>query len=136
MHTGAQDLQVNEDPHPKILLIEDDAFLRELIIMGLEVENYRVITTGDGKEGKHRLEAGLDPDLIILDLFMPNLDGLKFLCWAREDKGLAMPIIVLSAGNDEEYIQKAHQFGADEFLFKPLDLDALKQVIKKYLRMG
>ncbi len=102
----------------KILVIEDDKFLRELLVSKLAAEGYAITTAIDGKEALASLEAEV-PDLILLDLILPDLSGFEILEKIRAKEGWkTVPIIVLSNLDQKEDIDKAHTLGANDFMIK------------------
>ena len=116
----------------KILVVEDVEFNRDLIVQLLEGE-YEILTAVDGEEGIQRAERDR-PDLILMDLSLPVIDGWEA---TRRIKASAVlkhiPIIALSAHamvGDEE---KARQSGCDDYISKPLDEDLLFEKLRKFL---
>lgn len=102
----------------KILIIEDDKFFRELISKKLQKENFDVVTANDSKEAFAYLESNL-PDLIVLDLILPGLDGYEILSIIKKDKRTsAIPVIVLSNLGQQEEIDKAKSLGVIDFMVK------------------
>ena len=116
----------------KILVIEDDANIRELVAWNLTEEGYACVCTGDGKEG---LEAARSesPDLILLDVMMPKLDGFEVVKALRMD-GRHTPVIMLTAKGEEADKVIGLEFGADDYITKPFSLRELKARIKAVLR--
>ena len=85
-------------PGKCILLVEDDELLRGAMQLVLEWEGYRVACAGDGLEALARLRGGCRPSLILLDVLLPVLDGVRFRQWQRRDPDLAaIPVVVVSA---------------------------------------
>ncbi len=113
----------------QILIIEDDKTLRENTRELLEMENYRVFTAENGKEG---MEAAirLKPDLIISDILMPVMDGYQLLkSLYRDSETREIPFIFLSAKSEAEDIRIGMNMGADDYLTKPfLEMDLLRAV--------
>jgi len=102
----------------KILIVEDDTFLRELISQKLSNEGYDITEAADGEQGLKELEKE-KPDLILLDLILPGLDGFEFLSKLKEDAQLSgVPVIILSNLGQKDDIEKALQMGADDYLIK------------------
>jgi DNA-binding response OmpR family regulator len=102
----------------KILIIEDDRFLRELIKMKLEKEKYTVIEAVDGEEGERKIKEE-KPDLVLLDLILPGIDGFEVLSRIKEDPTLSsIPVIILSNLGQKEEIEKGLKLGAIDFLVK------------------
>jgi CheY-like chemotaxis protein len=116
-----------------ILLIEDDPDIREAIQDVLTDEGYQVVVADTGMQALDRLRAGGPlPDLILLDLMMPVMDGWQFRAeQKRHPAWNAIPVIVLSAvGNTHE---KADSIGALGCLRKPLDIDELLDMLQRAL---
>lgn len=116
----------------KILIVDDDPDLIDLIQYNLEGEGYEVITAGDGHEGM-RLLFSDRPDLLVLDVSMPKLDGYQVCQRAREMTD-DMPIIMLTARGREEDIIKGLDMGADDYLTKPFRVGELLARVRATLR--
>ena len=115
-----------------ILLVEDDESLRELVSMVLELESYQVIVVENGQKAIAYLNDN-EVDLVILDLFMPVMDGTFVLNWLRNEKKLTMPVLVMSAQNDDKTRQKMLSGGADGFLDKPLDISNILSAVNNLI---
>src|SRR5581483_2472245 len=115
----------------KILVVDDDRDLVDLIRYGLHREGHTVITAFDGESALRlfRLER---PDLIILDLLMPPKGGMKVLQEIRKETDV--PIIILSALGDEDHIVSALYEGADDYMVKPFGPRELRARTKALLR--
>jgi len=112
-----------------ILVAEDDKFLSSAYKVKLEKEGFGVKLVHDGEEAFNSL-AKTVPDVILLDLVMPNMDGFDFLKKVREiDKYKKIPVVVASNLGQKEDIDKAMALGADDFIVKS-DL-SIDEVIKK-----
>src|SRR4030042_1402546 len=102
----------------KILVIEDDKFLRELISQKLTKEGYTVENAIDGEEGVKKIKEG-KPDLVLLDLILPGIDGFEVLTRARETSPmLRVPVIILSNLGQKEDIERGLKLGAVDYLIK------------------
>jgi len=102
----------------RILVVEDDAGLRRLLEMDLKRHDYEVITAADGAEGLRAFEK-TDPDIVLLDLAMPVLDGWEVCRRIREQSNI--PIMMMTAhAISEQDIAKGLNMGADEYMTKPL----------------
>jgi DNA-binding response OmpR family regulator len=102
----------------KILIVEDDKFLRELISMKLQKEGYTIIEAVDGEEGEKKIKEE-KPDLILLDLILPGIDGFEVLSRIKEDPTVSsIPVIILSNLGQKEEIEKGLKLGAIDFLVK------------------
>ena len=103
-----------------ILIIEDDRFLRELIYQKLSNENFNVSEAVDGEEGIKKIKEE-KPDLVLLDLILPGIDGFEVLSRAKQDpdeKINKIPIIILSNLGQKEDIEKGTKLGATDYLVK------------------
>lgn len=102
----------------KILIIEDDKFFRDIISKKLQKENFDVATASDGKEAFAYLESSI-PNLIILDLILPGLDGYEILSILKKDKKTSgIPVIILSNLGQQEEIDRAKALGVTDFMIK------------------
>ncbi|APW58734.1 winged helix-turn-helix domain-containing protein [Paludisphaera borealis] len=121
-------------PKPKILIIEDERSLVEVLTYNLEREGYEVFVANDGQEGLRQAQLKL-PDLIVLDLMLPLKPGLE-VC--RDLRGGArtkdIPIIMVTARAEESDELVGFATGADDYVAKPYSMKVLIQRIKKELR--
>jgi DNA-binding response OmpR family regulator len=115
----------------RILIIDDDPGIRKFVRANLEAREYGVLMAADGKEGLEVLEREL-PDLILLDIMMPKMDGLEVCRRVREWS--KTPIIMLSARDEEMDKVKCLDCGADDYLTKPFSLIELLSRIRAVLR--
>lgn len=118
----------------RILIVEDEKDLAENIKKGLIEGGFAVDIALDGEEGKYLIEN--EPyDLIILDLMLPKLDGISLCNYVRE-KGIKVPILVLTAKSKVENKVEGLNAGADDYLTKPFDFTELKARVHSLLRRG
>lgn len=103
----------------KILIIEDDDFFRELIRKKLlSSKDFEIIEAVDGEKGVEEMKEK-KPDLVLLDLLLPNVDGFEVLSRAKADSDISkIPIIILSNLGQQEDIEKALKLGAHDYLIK------------------
>ena len=106
----------------KVLVIDDEPPIRKLLRMGVGSQGYEVIEAGTGKAGLELLAE--HPDLVILDLGLPDIDGLDVLQTMRA-RNESVPIVVLSSRGDEVSKVKALDLGADDYVTKPFGMDEL-----------
>ena len=118
-------------PAPLILLIEDEPQMRRFLRAALGAQDYRLVEAGTAKEGLAHA-AGRNPDVILLDLGLPDTDGLEVTRQLREWS--RTPIIVLSARGREQDKVAALDLGADDYLTKPFGVDELLARIRVALR--
>ena len=122
----------------RVLVIEDHADTLELIRTVLAHAGHDVSVAIDGEDGLRRYRTAL-PDVVVVDLFMPRMDGLDVISALREDVGPAAKIIAISAGwsvRAADVLKEAKARGADCVLRKPLDLEALTVTVKDLLARG
>ena len=115
----------------KILLIEDERHISNFVSTLLEANGYQVISAANGKSGL-MLFASYVPDLIILDLGLPDMDGMDFLVSIRREA--ATPVIVLSARMDESDKVKALDLGANDYITKPFGSAEFMARVRSALR--
>lgn len=118
----------------KILIIDDDLEVSELIATFLGVQcSYQVEIETDPTNGLEKAKE-VRPDLILLDIMMPKIDGLKLLAMLKnEEETMPIPVIMLTAvGTDEAQLQAA-QFFSEDYLIKPIPLKELEQRVKNVL---
>jgi diguanylate cyclase (GGDEF)-like protein len=110
---------------PKILVIEDETYTREIIRIGLEFKGYKVITASDGEEGFEKVLSE-NPDLVISDVMMPRMSGLD-LCTKVKNNFFtsSIPIILLTARNQMDDKIYGLTIGADDYVAKPFDMREL-----------
>jgi CheY-like chemotaxis protein len=115
--------------HQAVLIVEDDAEMRDMMAQLLTLEGFRTATAANGSEALAYLQRGDLPDLILLDLMMPVMDGWEFRRRQQADPALAaLPVIVLSALEPV----RAADFGDALFLTKPLDFDRLLDLVRQH----
>lgn len=120
----------------KIMIVEDDEFLRSLTAKRLENENYKVVMAVDG-ESAIKTIGEEEPDLILLDLLLPGTNGFQVLEKIKGDDGKAKktPVIVFSNLGQQEDIKKAKGLGANDFLIKAnFTLDDVVGKVQEYLK--
>ncbi|RME87095.1 MAG: DNA-binding response regulator [Anaerolineae bacterium] len=115
----------------KVLVIDDDSAITELLGLLLKSHGFEVTTANGGEEGIHRFKDE-QPDVIILDLMMPGVDGQEVCRRIRASSNV--PIIILSALNSPDTIAKALDAGADDYLIKPVPSSVLIAHIKALVR--
>jgi len=101
-----------------ILIIEDDKFLRELITKKLLKEGYETSGAVDGEEGIKKVKEE-KPDLVLLDLILPGIDGFEVLSKMKDDPGLSLiPVIILSNLGQKDDVERGFKLGAIDYLIK------------------
>jgi CheY-like chemotaxis protein len=115
--------------HCPVLIVEDDEDLREMMAQLLTLEGFQAATVANGREALEYLHEAGKPDVILLDLMMPVMDGWEFRRQQQADPSIApVPVIVLSALDQN----RAATLDATAFLKKPLDFDRLLSLVRAY----
>jgi CheY-like chemotaxis protein len=128
-----EDIAMSEGAKPVILVVEDDPDLRTILRMQLTCHDFIVREAVNGLEGFQSMQAGT-PDCVILDLMMPVLDGFGFLKRVRSLMTMVdVPILILTASEDERNKVRGYQYQADSYMSKPYDLDALTNEVRRLL---
>lgn len=118
---------------PKVLIVDDELFNVDYLQQELEDHNYQILTAFNGREALDKIQKE-QPDLVLLDLMMPVLDGFAVLSEIKADTFLRdIPVIIISAATDSKSIVKGIKQGADDYLTKPVDAGLLVQKVKEYL---
>ena len=115
----------------KVLVVEDEKAISELLRYGFEKEGYAVCTALDGKTALEMIEQEL-PDVILLDLMLPDIDGLSICRTVTREKNI--PIIIVSAKNDQLDKLIGLEYGADDYITKPFDIREVILRVKSVLR--
>jgi two-component system, OmpR family, response regulator MprA len=117
-----------------ILVVDDDPPIRRMLDRTLAAEGYRIETAGDGGEALAAVERSA-PDLVVLDVAMPGLDGLA-VCRRIRGKGLATPVLLLTARDEVGERVAGLDAGADDYLVKPFATEELLARVRALLRRG
>jgi CheY-like chemotaxis protein len=116
-----------------VLIVDDEPFNLDVLQQELEELDYQLITAANGQEALSKIKSH-QPDLILLDLMMPVLDGFAVLAEIKGDNNLRdIPVIIVSAADDSKSIVKGIKQGADDYITKPIDADHLKKKVKEHL---
>ena len=115
----------------RILIVEDEPDIRESLQEIFESEGYLITTASNGKEALECLKTALPPNLILLDLMMPTMNGEEFVAEQRLNVDFAkIPVLLMSADNSTE--KKAIQMGVNGHVRKPLELEDLLTMVNRY----
>jgi two-component system response regulator MprA len=119
-------------PRPRVLVAEDDRSVRESLVLALELEGYDVEAVGDGEKALAAVLAS-EPDVVVLDVMMPFLDGLS-VCRRLRARDVRVPILVLTARHEVADRVSGLDAGADDYVVKPFALDELSARLRALLR--
>ncbi len=123
---------MNRPAKRSILVVEDDAAIARFVSLALEEEGYTVLLAANGAEALDVLGTGELPNLVLLDMLMPVMDGWEFARQFRERYDRQIPIVVMTAATSAQ--ERAAQVNAEAFLGKPFDLDDLLACVERYSR--
>lgn len=119
--------------NPVILIIEDDRYITEYLEVVLSDRSYKIIQCDKGKKG-YELSLKEQPDLVLLDLMLPDINGHEVIVNLKADtRTMSIPIIIISALSQKEIIQKCYNQGVVDYIVKPFDLQELLIKIEKNL---
>jgi len=106
---------------PKVLVIDDDPVIVQLLRVNFEIEGFEVVSAADGTEGFERAKADR-PDVVLSDIMMPRMDGLQLVTQLKSHASTrALPVILLSAKAQNAEVQQGLDAGADDYVTKPFD---------------
>lgn len=127
--------QIRENQLIQILLIEDDLMVQEVNRMFIEkIKGFKVVGVAtNGIEGRQKIKE-LNPDIVLLDIFMPKEDGLKTISKLRKEQ-LDVDIIAVTAANDTATVKKLLRYGVVDYIVKPFTFERLKQALEQYKEM-
>jgi DNA-binding response OmpR family regulator len=120
------------DRAPRILLVDDEQPIQTLLSFTLQRDGYEVVVAADGREALARYEEQ-PPDLVVLDLMLPRMDGLE-VCKRLRAKGETVPIIMLTAKSEEIDKVLGLELGADDYITKPFSMREFRSRVKAALR--
>jgi DNA-binding response OmpR family regulator len=118
-----------------VLVVDDDPVVRRMLQLSFESEGFHVLTAGDGLEGLEQIRSG-HPDVVVLDIMMPKLDGMKVMRELNADEELkGTPVILLSAKATSLDIELGLKAGAADYVTKPCDpidlIDRVRSLLAK-----
>ncbi|MBE9912562.1 response regulator transcription factor [Paenibacillus donghaensis] len=116
----------------KVLIIDDDEKIISMLRRGLAFEGYDIITANNGAEGLKSI-LNNEPDMVILDVMMPQVDGFE-VCRRLREGGIHVPVLMLTAKDEIEHRVKGLDLGADDYLVKPFALEELLARVRALLR--
>jgi CheY-like chemotaxis protein len=115
----------------RVLVVDDDDVIRQLITVNLELEGFEVMTAFDGQDCLDKVKD-VKPDVITLDIMMPRLDGWEAASRLRDDPETAdIKVVLLSARAQEADLQRGSRIGVDAYLTKPFDPDELIATVRR-----
>ncbi|HVE76114.1 MAG TPA: response regulator [Actinomycetota bacterium] len=119
----------------KVLIVDDEPSFLTLLQLELSVAGFETAVAADGRTALRRIESE-KPDVVLLDIMMPVLDGWEVLKLLREQNGPQPRVIVVTAKSAEIGLERALELGADGFMSKPFDADKLIATVKDLAKKG
>jgi DNA-binding response OmpR family regulator len=120
----------------RVLVVDDDPMVTRLVRINLELEQFEVEEAWDGKTAMRMMREN-PPDMLVLDIMMPQMDGWEILRMVREDEQLKeLPVVVLTAKVQDEDIARGWRMGADGYIVKPFNPVILGEELRKVLEAG
>lgn len=119
----------------KILMVDDEADIREAVQSSLKSRGYTVVAAADGEEGLNKVRSER-PDLVLLDIVMPKVDGWQVLKAIRNDEDAAtrqLPVVMLTANRQTSSLVESQSQKATDYLMKPFDIETLMRFINRYI---
>ena len=138
-HPNQEELNIPEpaaSEYPLILVVDDDLFMRKILVRYLTRENYRVVEAADGLEAL-QIYQERQPDIVLLDAMMPILDG--FECCSQLQKlpeGDHTPVLMITALENRESVDLAYEVGASDYITKPIHWAVLRQRVRRLLEQA
>jgi CheY-like chemotaxis protein len=119
------------EPLGRVLVVDDDEVIRQLIAVNLQLEGFAVETAVDGQDCLERV-GEVRPDVITLDVMMPRLDGWVTALRLKEDEGTRhIRVVMITARAQEHDVRRGHEIGVDAYVTKPFDPNQLIQTVRK-----
>ena len=120
------------DIKKKVLIVDDEPYIVDTVKVSLEEAGFECLSAGDGIEAVAKTHDGM-PDLILLDIMLPKMNGYKVCRLLKfDEKFKHIPIIMLTARSQEKDRALGLETGADEYVTKPFEMDALIELVKKH----
>ena len=114
----------------KVLLVDDDTLLRELLGLIVEKHGYELLKAENGQDAMERI-GSVKPDLIVLDIMMPVMDGREFLAWFKNQPGEKPTVLVLTSMQDNQLYKELYELGATKVATKPIAMKVLENLIRE-----
>ncbi len=122
-------------PHPTVLVVEDDEHIAQVLRFMLERQAYRVLHMADGRAASEHIATAAPPDLVLLDVMLPFVDGFELVGQIRaRAEWAAVPVLMLTAKNTERDTVRALDAGANDFVVKPFQPNELLARVRRFLK--
>lgn len=126
-----------DSPSHSVLVVEDDDHIAKVLTFMLERQGYRVTHAADGRAASEHVASQGAPDLVLLDVMLPYVDGFDIVRQIRANEAWSgVPIVMLTAKNTEQDTVRALDAGANDFVVKPFQPNELLARVRRHLRVG
>jgi len=126
----------NTSSQPIIFMTEDDEEMRHLLSFYLEREGFNIVFATDGMEAQTMIEMMTPPDLVLLDIMLPYMNGFELITFIRKRPDWKdVPIVMLTARSDEDDVVRALKLGANEYIIKPFKPREMVMRIRRFLNL-
>jgi CheY-like chemotaxis protein len=129
-------LAMQNRPPRRILLIDNDARLIEIMTLCLQNQGYGIVAARDGREAMACVQEHANLELIVLELMLPVMDGMRFLRWLRGERGADLPVLALTAADNPGVRDELETLGVSEVVLKPVRLAALLERLRRLLEQA
>jgi DNA-binding response OmpR family regulator len=131
-------METESNPTPLVLVVEDDDHIAQVLRFMLERQAYRVVHLADGRAASEHIRNATErPDLVLLDVMLPYVDGFELVQLARARSDWAdVPVLMLTAKNTERDTVRALDAGANDFVIKPFQPNELLARVRRFLKTG
>jgi len=121
---------------PTVLIVEDDVHIAQVLVFMLERQQYKVVHVADGRAAVQHILSSPVPDLVLLDVMLPYVDGFELLGLIRAQSGWeTVPVLMLTAKSTERDTVRALDAGANDFIIKPFQPLELLARLRRYLKL-
>lgn len=128
---------MTDSPSHSVLVVEDDDHIAKVLTFMLERQGYRVTHAADGRVASEHVASQGAPDLVLLDVMLPYVDGFDIVRQIRANEAWSgVPIVMLTAKNTEQDTVRALDAGANDFVVKPFQPNELLARVRRHLRVG
>jgi DNA-binding response OmpR family regulator len=131
-------METEPNPTPLVLVVEDDDHIAQVLRFMLERQGYHVVHLADGRAASEHIRNATErPDLVLLDVMLPYVDGFELVQLARARSDWAnVPVLMLTAKNTERDTVRALDAGANDFVIKPFQPNELLARVRRFLKTG
>ena len=120
----------------RVLICDDDSMTLRALEFRFKKDGFEILKATNGKDGLKMIEENNDIDVLITDIYMPQINGLEIVTYVRDTLERDIPIVVVSRANVEDTIQYAMELKANAYLTKPVNLEEISKKVKQLLHLN